>query len=183
MKATVDTLLAFLDRLSVRERRLLAVLTVLVCSSAFYALAIQPALASRASMELRIATLKRDMGAIEVLATRIDNIQQRLTQEQGAPEGDGSLFALVDRLTSTTVPPGSVESIVPNKGTGRRGTRKSSVDLRLGGISLAQLVKLLAGIEAQAGTLHVLHLDLKRQYENHSLFDATITVASGTEET
>ena len=46
-----------------------------------------------------------------------------------------------------------------------------------------ELVELLGRIEAQKGAIRVLHLDLKRRYEDSARFDASLTVASSAEGT
>ncbi len=183
MKAPVESLFSLFERLSLRERRLLALFAALVSATALYALVLEPVTSGRGSTQSKIATLKRDMAAMTTLAARIEDLQRRLGKDEPAGGSDASLFALVDRLSSATVTPGSVEAIVPNKGPGRKGAKPSSVDLRLGGVSLAELVQLLARIEAEGGSVHVLHLDLKRRYGDHSLFDASLTVAANAEGT
>lgn len=183
MRTPADILLPVLERLSLRERRLLVAFTAIISVTALYTLVVEPVVARRGSMESRITTLTRDMAAIGSLATRIEAIQERIDKREAVTASEGSLFALVDRLTSATVPPGSVESIVPNKGPDKRRARGSRVDLRLGGISLGQLVELLGRIEAQKGAIRVLHLDLKRRYEDSARFDASLTVASSAEGT
>ena len=82
MRTPADILLPVLERLSLRDRRLLVAFTAIISVTALYTLVVEPVVARRGSMESRITTLTRDMAAIGSLATRIEAIQERIDKRE-----------------------------------------------------------------------------------------------------
>ncbi len=180
MKERLRSAAALAGRLSAREQALLAVFALLVGAVVVARGIVAPALAVRNGLERRAVALSRDLDEIARLAARIENLERQV-QAKGATgkEGKGfSLFAFVEKATARSVRREAVSSMNPSRRTLPDGREESLVEVALSGSPLAEIVALLREIERSGKPAYVKRLELKRRYDDHSRFDATIVVGA-----
>jgi type II secretory pathway component PulM len=168
-----------MSRLSPREQRLILVFLVVALCAGTYVFAIEPLVAGRARLESRIATLARDLEAMQRSAARIRTLDAALGDEIGQQTGrDFSLFSFIDRATTASVASEAVASMNPSRRPLRDGSEESTVELRLTRVSLPEVVALLRQINDAGQPVFVKRLELKRRYDDRTRFDATVVAAS-----
>ncbi|RMD81142.1 MAG: hypothetical protein D6815_12495, partial [Candidatus Dadabacteria bacterium] len=103
MNERLRTVAAVLDRLSARERFLVAVLAALVFALAAARLAVLPALDARRAMARRAEALSRDLGEIVRLASQIERLERENEAKGPALPKDFSLFGFVEKAAARSV--------------------------------------------------------------------------------
>ncbi len=180
MKERLRAAAALAGRLSAREQALLAIFAALVGTVVVARGIVAPALAMRNGLERRAVALSRDLDEIAHLAARIENLEQQV-QAQGTVSKNGkgfSLFAFVEKATARSVRREALSSMNPSRRALPDGREESLVEVTLSGSPLAEVVALLREIERSGKPAYVKRLELKRRYDDHSRFDATIVVGA-----
>lgn len=168
-----------LARLSPRERNLLfagaGVTVLLILWLGIY----EPLASSIDQLDTQIAQARRDAAEVAALTERHGGLQSEVVKlESGSGGGEGgSLFA---QLESITVPIVGRERIVSmNPATRQVSDRveEETVDMRLEGVPLRDLLELLYAIEYRDPPLQLARAAFKREYKNPELIDTTLVVA------
>jgi general secretion pathway protein M len=172
-------LLDLLERLSPRERLLLG--AAALATAAILVWLLGATLADRrAGLAAQIAGSERDLDAMVALRDRYlrlrtenDEVQRRL-----ATLGtDFSLFAHLEGIARDTVTRERITAMNPSTRTLTDGMQEDSVEMRLAGVSLRELVGLLYRVEKGDAPLLVSRLRMKKRFDTPALFDATLVVA------
>lgn len=176
----VEAATGALGRLNPRERLLVGTFAGLLALTVVYLAVIEPVIEGRRTMERKIETLTRDIGAMENLAARIRRLEKDLGRKTAPTNAskDFSLFSFVDRATAASVAAEAIASMNPSRRKLPEGLEENAVELRLQDVALSELVGLLRQIELAEEPVYIKRLDLRRRYDDRSRFDAVIVAGA-----
>ena len=109
-----------------------------------------------------------------VKQARIGKLEQRMP----IPPAQFSLLAFMEEATTTAQIRDRIVGMQPQAPIVVQGYQETSVDLRLDGVSLPQILALLVAIEQAPYDVQVHHLQLKPKYDNPVNLDATLKIVT-----
>lgn len=156
---------AAFDALAPRERTLVAAGGALVV----LALGVRVGLAARddlAALRRRVAAAERELAEVRALAAR-------LGPPAGAAPADVPLVSRLERAAERVVGRERIAGIVPAD----ERTPDAGLALRVSGVSLAEVVRLLHALEVEPPALGVTALELTRRPDDPGRFGLRVAVA------
>jgi len=123
----------------------------------------------------------KDRGELSLLAAEYGAKQARLAKlEQRLPPADApfSLLAFMEEAAASVEIRDRIVGMQPQQPTILQGYQETSVDLRLDGVQLPQLLALLVALEQAPYDVQVRHLQIKPKYDNPVNLDATLRIVS-----
>jgi len=109
-----------------------------------------------------------------VKQARIGKLEQRMP----IPPAQFSLLAFMEEATTTAQIRDRIVGMQPQAPIVVQGYQETSVDLRLDGVSLPQILALLVAIEQAPYDVQVHHLQMKPKYDNPVNLDATLKIVT-----
>lgn len=167
-------------RLSPREQKLVAVFGGLLAVTFVWSAVISPFLGGRDTMRREIATLRSELGELDMLAKQVKQLQA--DRPAGASPvkatADFSLLGFIEKAAGAALRPESIASMTPARRALDGGRQESTVELKLNAVSLGELVALLRAVEGEASPVRVKQFSVKRRYDDSSRFDVTLVTAA-----
>ncbi|MDP1768870.1 MAG: hypothetical protein Q8L74_08735, partial [Nitrospirota bacterium] len=105
---------------------------------------------------------------------RIAKLEQRMPK----PPAQFSLLAFMEEATTTAQIRDRIDGMQPPAPLVVQGYQETSVDQRLDGVTLPQLLALLMAIEQAPYDVQVHHLQMKPKYDNPVNLDATLKIVT-----
>jgi general secretion pathway protein M len=167
--------------LATRERTIVAVGGIVVLVSLIVLLVVDPLLDRIDRLERQAVRKSKDRGELSVLAAEYAAKQARIVKlEQRLPPIDGpfSLLAFMEEAAASVQIRDRIVGMQPQQPTMMQGYQENSVDLRLDGVQLPQLLALLVALEQAPYDVQVRHLQVKPKYDNPVNLDATLRIVS-----
>lgn len=174
---------AFLQRFSARERNLLGVAVAAAVIIAFYSLVWDPLAVAKEKVERQIRVKKQELVQIQDLRLQYMELLNRLEASRKIidPENFDENFSLFPHLESTVgkVLGGrdKIRSMSPKTKPINDAYVEDTVELKLDGISLDQLVDMMYAIEKGEQPLRFSRLTIKKRRRDPHQFDVTATVS------
>ncbi|HXD89578.1 MAG TPA: type II secretion system protein GspM [Candidatus Binataceae bacterium] len=169
---------SFYEKREPREKRLLrfagALLAVLFAYDLFYL----PIAGWRQDLADRVATRRRDLIEVRSLMRTYDRLQHSLevAQRRTLPGGPNfSLFSVLEQTLTTTAGRDRIGSITPSDHPVPGGFRQYTVDIKLNGITLPQIVDTLYGVQSLSMPVTVSTLEIHQQARDPHAFDVDMT--------
>jgi hypothetical protein len=153
-----------------RERMLLAVVATIAVLAGVLTAALTIH-ADLASLEERVASRERELGAMRRLAADLG------PTPTPAPAGSPSLVTRLETAAEAVVGRPRIAAMTPTTAPLPEGLREERVALRLAGTSLAELVRLLHGLGSADPPIEIARLELRKHPDDPRHFDATIEAA------
>lgn len=166
----------FLARFSPRERRFIAAAGVVCSGMVVYWLLVDPLWEAHTRLRARVAAKERELS--EVVTLRRDYLALHAEAErarQATTDTNFSPVAFLEDLASNTVGRDKVAAINPAGRDTRTGTDQETIELKLSGVSLRELVEVLYKIDTAAPVLYTTDLAIKKRYKDPYTFDVTLT--------
>lgn len=180
MKLDWRNALSFYQRLSARERMLVSIAAGAVLLIGLYSLVVDPLADLRERIGSRIAQKERELVEIQRMRDAYFDLLRQYETSQAVlakPQSGFSLFSHIESTVSQVVSREHITSMNPgNKALGN-AYREESVELKLTGISLKQLVDMMYRIEKGPHQLRMTRLHVKKQTKDPHSFDVTATVS------
>jgi type II secretory pathway component PulM len=167
-----------LSNLSDRERLLVgAVAGALVLVLLWFAL-LGPVIGSRSRARSRTARAEQALSSFSRLRADYDEVNGRLSAvEARIRQGPaGNIFTTLETLARQSAV--NVDSMEPQAAAPAAGYRETKVQVVLKGVTLAQIVSYLQGIESAPQLLSIKSLRLRTRADKPDLMDVTFTVSS-----
>lgn len=169
---TASTLLA---RLSPREQRFVYTAGIVLGATLLYALVLDPLWQLHVDMTTRVAAKERELREVvalrqEYLATKAEIERIRSTAGPGF-----SPVSFLENLTNSTVGQDKVLAITPVGQERQPGITLETIELKLGGVSLREIVNLLYKIDTTGAMLHPTRLSIKKRFKDPYTFDVLLT--------
>lgn len=167
-----------LARLSPREQRLVIVAALVSLSALLYLLIIDPLWQRQIDLRARVAAKERELH--ELVALRQEYLAARAEEEHSqAVEGANfSPLGFLETLARNIVGQEKVTAITPTSQETRAGASFATIELKLSGVSLRELVELLHKIETTGSMLHPHRLSIKKRYKDPYTFDVLLTTVA-----
>ena len=166
---------------SERERMIVAAGgTVLVAALAFLFI-VDPLLLSIDKLDRQAKRKAKDSQELALVAQEYVVKQARmakLEQRMPSPPAQFSLLAFMEEATTSAQIRDRIVGMQPQAPVVVQGFQETSVDLRLDGVTLPQLLSLLTAIEQAPYDVQVHHLQLKPKYDNPVNLDATLKIVT-----
>lgn len=181
MNARLHQVQVLIARLSPREQRLVAVFAGLLGTVLAWSLVVSPFLNGPSGMRREIDVLRSELTELEALAGQIRHTEAD-TPKDGAsvkPAADFSVLAFVEKAAGASLRPESIGSMTPSRRVLDAGRQESTVELKLSGATLGEVVALLRAIEGERSPVYIKQFFVKKRYDDPSRFDVTV-VASAT---
>ena len=166
---------------SQRERIIVAAGGALVAAVLVFLLIIDPLMATIDTLDRQARRKLKDSQELALVAqeyvvkqARIAKIEQRMPN----PPAQFSLLAFMEEATSTAQIRDRIVGMQPQAPIVVQGYQETSVDLRLDGVSLPQILALLIAIEQAPYDVQVHHLQMKPKYDNPVNLDATLRIVT-----
>jgi len=175
--------LAFLQRFSARERNLLGLAVAAAVVIAFYTLVWEPLVQAKERTERQIRVKKQELVEIQNLRREYMDLLNRLEASRKIidPANFDANFSLFPHIESTVgkVLGGrdKIRSMSPKTKPINDAYVEETVDLKLDGISLKQLVEMMYSIEKGEQPLRFSRLVIKKRRREPHEFDVTATVS------
>jgi type II secretory pathway component PulM len=166
------------SRLNPREQRLVVLFAGVAVISGFYVFVAEPLMQTRARMQNRIEALRKDLPEVAALRQRIEQLERSAGTGGGVATADFSLFSFIDKAATSSVSRESVTSMNPSRHPTRDGMEETSIELRLTGVTLPEVVRLLNEIEDGGAAVFIKRLELKRRYDDKARFDAVLVAGA-----
>ena len=180
MNARLHQVQVLIARLSPREQRLVAIFAGLIGTVLAWSLVISPFLGGRDNMRRDIDGLRGELSELEGLATQI-----RLTETDAPKDGTSvkpaanfSVLAFVEKAAGASLRPESIGSMAPSRRALDAGRQESTVELKLSGATLGEVVALLRAIEGERSPVYIKQFFVKKRYDDPSRFDVTLVAAA-----
>jgi len=167
--------------LATRERTIVVVGVIVVLASLLFLVVVDPLLARIDRLERQAVRKSKDRGELSLLAAEYEAKQARLAKlEQRLPPADApfSLLAFMEEAAASVQIRDRIVGMQPQQPTILQGYQETSVDLRLDGVQLPQLLALLVALEEAPYDVQVRHLQIKPKYDNPVNLDATLRIVS-----
>jgi len=171
---------AFIAGLEPRERNLLYVAAGVTVALLLWLAVWEPLAGQLDGLDQKIAAAKRDLGDIERLKVRQEELEaqvENLERRAGDTENAASLFAQLESVTVPIVGRERITAMNPQSRAVGDRFEEESVDMRLDGVPVRELVKLLHEIEDGEPPMEVARAALKRQYKDPTQLDVSLVVA------
>jgi general secretion pathway protein M len=166
---------------SPRERIIVSVGGAMVAAALVFFLIVDPLLASIDKLDRQAKRKAKDSQELALVAqeyllkqARIAKLEQRMP----IPPAQFSLLAFMEEATTTAQIRDRIVGMQPQAPITVQGYQETSVDLRLDGVSLPQLLALLVAIEHAPYDVQVRHLQMKPKYDNPVNLDATLKIVT-----
>jgi len=166
---------------SPRERIIVSVGGAMVAAALVFLLIVDPLLASIDKLDRQAKRKAKDSQELALVAqeyllkqARIAKLEQRMP----SPPAQFSLLAFMEEATTTAQIRDRIVGMQPQAPITVQGYQETSVDLRLDGVTLPQLLALLVAIEQAPYDVQVRHLQMKPKYDNPVNLDATLKIVT-----
>lgn len=174
-----------LARLSSRERFAVGAATLALGVTAGYVLVIDPVWEMHARLRTRIATKEREVREVAALGRTYETLRQEVERvrpsQTGSPQGAAlSPFAVLEGLATTTFGRDKLTAINPVGHETHEGVDQETIELKLSGVALQEVVALLYKMDAASSTLRCTNLAIKKRYKDPYAFDVTLTAIAFT---
>ena len=166
---------------SQRERIIVAAGGTVVAAVLAFLLVIDPLMATIDKLDRQARRKAKDSQELALVAqeylvkqARIAKLEQRMP----SPPAQFSLLAFMEEATTTAQIRDRIVGMQPQAPIVVQGYQETSVDLRLDGVTLPQLLALLVAIEQAPYDVQVHHLQMKPKYDNPVNLDATLRIVT-----
>jgi general secretion pathway protein M len=166
---------------SPRERIIVSVGGAMVAATLVFFLIVDPLLASIDKLDRQARRKAKDSQELALVAQQYLLKQARiakLEQRMPSPPAQFSLLAFMEEATTTAQIRDRIVGVQPQTPITVQGYQETSVDLRLDGVTLPQLLALLVAIEQAPYDVQVRHLQMKPKYDNPVNLDATLKIVT-----
>jgi general secretion pathway protein M len=174
-----------LARLSSRERFAVGAAALALGVTAGYLFVIEPVWEMHARLRTRIATKEREVQEVAALGRTYETLRQEVERvrpsQTGSPQGATlSPFAVLEGLATTTFGRDKLAAINPVSHETHEGVDQETIELKLSGVALQEVVALLYKMDATSSTLRCTNLAIKKRYKDPYAFDVTLTAIAFT---
>ncbi|THJ24472.1 MAG: type II secretion system protein M [Nitrospira sp. CG24E] len=169
------------QQFSQRERLIVAAGGALVAAALVFLLLIDPLMATIDKLDRQAKRKAKDSQELALVAQEYVVKQARITkldQRMPVPPAQFSLLAFMEEATTTAQIRDRIVGMQPQAPIVVQGYEETSVDLRLDGVTLPQLLALLVAIEQAPYDVQVHHLQMKPKYDNPVNLDATLRIVT-----
>lgn len=178
-KISIEPLRQIYEGLAPRERRL--VLGALaVTALVIVGLAVQGVRSARRSIEQRIETKQKQLEEIHQLRDRFLTLQTESEQvyvDEATRPPDFSLFSFLEGIGSRAMPREKITAMNPESRPIDEEFHEESVEMRISGVGLPELVDLLYRIQTGPVPLRVSRLTMRKRFNDPYTFDVTLSVS------
>ena len=169
------------DRLESRERLFLLLGVVFVVCFLIFQLVITPYLEARQILERSLQRRQNELLEMSILQKEYQDLMQRqgvITRriEQRSPQF--SLFSFLEQQTTAVKVRNRVTSMKPATTELEDGLEESSVEIKLDGITLKQLVDFLVRVESEENVILVKRLAVQKNQKESDLLDVVMNVVT-----
>jgi len=169
------TLAALLARLSPREQRFVHAAGLVLGAMALYFLAIDPLWQMQVDWQVRVAAKERELQEIVALRQEYLTVKSAVERARSTAGADVSPVAFLEELSTNIVGQEKVLAITPVTQENKPDMTVETVELKLSGVSLRELVDLLYKIDTTGARLHPTRLSIKKRYKDPYTFDVVLT--------
>jgi hypothetical protein len=169
---------AWFDKREPREKLLLRVAGAILTVILLYYLIYAPIVGLRESLADRVAARRSDLVELRGLVQSYDHLQHELTQAQQRTVPDNpnfSLFSIIEQTLTKSVGRERIGSITPTDTTVAGGFRQYTVAIKLSGITLAQVVDTLYGVQSLEIPVTVSDLQLHQHANDSHTYDVDMS--------
>jgi hypothetical protein len=181
LSALLSPIINAYQRLSNRERTLVSLASAALVVILIYTMIWQPIEDDRVQLGRRIQTKKAELNDIKRMRDTYLDLQNQYELRQKIIEKADPKFSLFPHIEATVsqVLGGreKIASMNPQNKDLSGAYREESVELKLNGVTLQQLVDLMFHIEKGAQPLRLTRLQLKKRPREQGTFDVTATVS------
>ena len=166
---------------SQRERIIVAAGGSIVAAALIFLLIIDPLMETIDTLDRHARRKAKDSQELALVAqeyvakhARMAKLEQRMP----TPPAQFSLLAFMEEATTTAQIRDRIVGMQPQAPLVVQGYQETSVDLRLDGVTLPQLLAFLIAIEQAPYDVQVHHLQMKPKYDNPVNLDATLRIVT-----
>lgn len=167
--------------MSKRERMLVLVGGIVTGLSLVFILIVDPLLDNLDRLERQAMRKQKDLAELALLGQsyiakrdRLNNVESRMP----ATESHFSLLTFMEEAATTAQVRERITGMQPHVQSSAQGYQETTVDLRLEGVQLPELLAFLAAIDQAPYDLQVRHLQIRPKFDNPVNLDATVRVLS-----
>jgi general secretion pathway protein M len=180
MKLDLRQLSGFSQRLSPRERTILGAGAAAMVVIGLYSFIWEPLAEGRVRLAQRIVGKQRQLEEMQAMREAYMGLLRQLEASQQVldrADPKFSLFPHIEATVAQVVGRDKIKSMTPENKEVGGAYREDSVELKLAGISLEQLVDMMYRIEKGEHPLRITRLQVKKQFRDPHMFDVTATVS------
>jgi hypothetical protein len=169
---------AWFDKREPREKVLIRAAGAILAVILLYNLIYAPIVGLRESLADRVATRRSDLIELRGLTRSYEQLQHELTQAQQRTVPDNpnfSLFSVIEQTLTKSVGRERIGSITPTDITVTGGFRQYSVAIKLNGVTLAQVVDTLYGVQSLGIPVTVSNLELHQHANDSHSYDVDMS--------
>lgn len=162
-------------RLSPRERWFVVLAGIALVTTLFSLFVIAPLVDLRGRLQAKVTAKERELAEVATLANTYETLRRELEVVGSASGTTLSPFAFLEGLATNTIGRDKLVAINPITNEERSGLPQETIELKLSGVSLQELVDLLYKIDATGATVRCTNLAIKKRYKDPYTFDVTLT--------
>jgi general secretion pathway protein M len=170
----------FFRRLRPRERAFVIVAGVAVLVTVLYMVVIDPLLKRTATLDRQIVNAQRQLKELYTLQqdylrqkSVIDRINTQLKQQQR----NFAIFSRLEEVARQTGVQNKIQSMKPTISPPNDAYREESVEIKMEGVTLEQLIPYLHQVENSPQLLKIKRLDIKPRNDNRQILTVTFRVS------
>lgn len=174
-------MLAFLQRLSAREKVLVSGTAIFVAVALLYGLFLGPVMESRARWRSMADRKAEELEHFRNLSLRYQDLDSNLADYERRITASGTGTSLLARLEAVARRLGLQERITSMKPATAQldsGIAEMSVELKMEKMDLKGLVDFLAEVEREEEGVKTGRLRIKKRFDDPQLLDVTLTVSA-----
>ena len=172
----------FLQNLGARERLFVICGVVALLLTIIYALVIDPLTTQSVQLDRRILKTQRDVQELYTLQRQyqahkqiLDDINAKLQRQKNF-----AIFSHLEKLAGDTGIRGKIVYMKPTVSTPSDAYEEESVEIKMEGVTLQQLIRYLYQVENSPQFLKIKRLHIKPRFDNRQLLTATFRVSTFT---
>ncbi|MGH7931740.1 MAG: type II secretion system protein GspM [Candidatus Binataceae bacterium] len=161
-----------------REKTLLRVLGAIVAILFVYNVIYRPISGLTGGLQDRVATRQRELVEVRTMMQRWEHLKLSLakTEKRTVPGGkDFSLFSVLEQTLTKSVGRDKIGSITPTDKPVAGGFVQHTIDLKLTGVDLGQIVNALYGVQTLPVPVTVSNLHIHQRLQDPHSYDVDMT--------
>lgn len=177
-KPAWDSARTYYDHREPREKLLLNIAGAVIGLLLLYSLIYAPIVGLRNGLTDNVAERRDDLVQIRSLMRSYDRLRTGLQAAQERTVANPktfSLFSVIEQTLTKSVTRDHIGSIAPSDHEVAGGFRQYTVDVKLTGVTLTQVVDVLYGVQTLPNPVSVSSLQLRENARNSRSFDADMT--------